>query len=141
LVLEEEIPVASTSGGYYIIQDGQELEEYVEALESRAEAINERKLGIQRAVGAMIFEGESKDVELKDKRIDRATVVKELVALGNTEGGTLVVGASEQGDSIKIQTINDPSEWEESVNQCLVERADPLLTSNFLMNKLATEEL
>lgn len=131
LVLEEELPVASNSKGYYLIQDDQELEEYVESLESRAEAINKRKLGVQRAVGAMIYEGESRDFELKDKRIDRATVVKELVALGNTEGGTIVVGASEQGDNIKIQTIDDPREWEESINQCLVERTDPPFDVDF----------
>jgi len=125
LIVEEGIPVASCSKGYYLIQDEDELEEYVEQLESRAEGINRQKLSVQRAVGAIVYEGESRDFELKDKRSDPATIVKELVALGNTEGGTVVVGASEQGDEIKIQTIDDPSEWEESVNQCLVERVDP----------------
>lgn len=136
LVLEEEIPVAANSQGYYLIQDEQELEEYVEQLESRAEAINERKLGVQLAVGSMIFEGESRDFELKDKRIDRATVVKELVALGNTEGGTVVVGASEQGNNIKIQTVDNPGEWEESINQCLVERADPPFDVEFSVEQI-----
>ncbi|MDS0261892.1 ATP-binding protein [Haloarcula sp. S1CR25-12] len=125
LVLEEELPVASNSNGYYLIQDEDELEDYVDKLEKRARGINERKLGVQRAVGTMVFRGESRDFELKDKRSDRATIVKELVALGNTEGGTLVIGASEQGEDIEIQTVDDPDQWEESVNQCLVELADP----------------
>ena len=136
VVLEEEIPVIASSEGYYLVQNEQELKEYVEQLESRIEAINERKLGVQLAAGAMIFEGESRDFELKDKRIDRATVVKELVALGNTEGGTVVIGASEQGDNIKIQTIDDPKEWEESVNQCLVARADPPFDVEFSVEQI-----
>lgn len=141
LVLEEDVPVAANPHGYYLIQDEKELEEYVEELETRAESINKRKLEVQHAVGAAIYEGESRNLELKDKRSDSATVVKELVALGNTEGGTVVVGVNDQNDIPDLQFIDNPGEWEESVNQCLVARTDPQFNIEFSSKKIGDKRI
>lgn len=49
LVLEDQLPIAATSQGYFIIQDENELSEYVDQLESRVMNITERKFAVQRA--------------------------------------------------------------------------------------------
>ena len=50
LVLEDTVPIAASSNGYYVIQDQDELEHYVENLENRVMQITERKFAVQRAV-------------------------------------------------------------------------------------------
>lgn len=50
LVLEDQLPIAATSQGYFIIQDEDELSEYVDQLESRVMNITERKFAVKRAV-------------------------------------------------------------------------------------------
>jgi ABC-type uncharacterized transport system ATPase subunit len=49
IVLEDQIPVASTQNGYFVIEHEQELEEYVDNLEQRILGISERKFAVQRA--------------------------------------------------------------------------------------------
>lgn len=49
LLLEDQIPIASSSNGYYIIETEDELAEYIESLESRMLSIADRKYGIRRA--------------------------------------------------------------------------------------------
>lgn len=56
LVLEDQLPIAATSQGYFIIQDEDELSEYVDQLESRVMNITERKFAVQRA--ALNWDGE-----------------------------------------------------------------------------------
>ncbi|AXG06554.1 hypothetical protein DU500_09020 [Haloplanus rubicundus] len=50
IVMEDHIPVAGGSNGYYVIQEEDELDAYVERLESRVMNITERKFAVQRAV-------------------------------------------------------------------------------------------
>lgn len=50
LVLEEGIPIAAGNQGYYVIEEEDELEAYVENLENRVMQITERKFAVQRAV-------------------------------------------------------------------------------------------
>lgn len=50
IVLVDHIPIAGSSQGYYVIQDEDELHEYVENLEQRVMQITERKFAVQRAV-------------------------------------------------------------------------------------------
>lgn len=49
LVMEEKLPVASGSQGYYIIETEDELADYLETLEGRMLAIADRKYGVRRA--------------------------------------------------------------------------------------------
>lgn len=59
LVLEDQLPIAATSQGYFIIQDENELSEYVNQLESRVMNITERKFAVQRA--ALNWDGDITD--------------------------------------------------------------------------------
>ncbi|MFK8214634.1 hypothetical protein [Haloferax volcanii] len=57
LVMEERIPIAATSQGYFLIDSEEELEEYVDNLESRVMNITERKFAVLRAADR--WDGES----------------------------------------------------------------------------------
>lgn len=72
------------------------------------------------------LELETQNCELKDCRVRTEKVVRELVAFGNATGGVVFVGLRESGGAIeKVQHIENLAEWEENVNQCLVDRVDP----------------
>jgi hypothetical protein len=58
LVMEDRIPVAGSSQGYYVIEDEEELEDYIENLESRVMNITERKFAVQRAAHESDFDYE-----------------------------------------------------------------------------------
>ena len=49
LVLENQIPIASSNQGYYVIETEDELAEYIENLSTRIDSIAERRFAIQRA--------------------------------------------------------------------------------------------
>ena len=49
LVLEDQIPIVATNQGYFLLQSEEELDTYVETLESRVMQITERKFAILRA--------------------------------------------------------------------------------------------
>ncbi|MFC4550086.1 MULTISPECIES: hypothetical protein [Halorussus] len=49
LLLEEQIPIASSSNGYYILETEDELKEYVDNLEGRMMKIADLKYAIRRA--------------------------------------------------------------------------------------------
>lgn len=72
------------------------------------------------------IELETQNCELKDHRVRTEKVVRELVAFGNATGGVVLIGLRESGGAIaKVQHIENFAEWEENVNQCLVDRVDP----------------
>jgi hypothetical protein len=50
IVMEDQIPVAGGSNGYYVIEQEDELQDYIERLEGRVMNITERKFAVQRAV-------------------------------------------------------------------------------------------
>ncbi|WP_276255612.1 hypothetical protein [Halomontanus rarus] len=49
LIIDEEIPIASSGNGYYVVETEEELAEYLESLEGRMLSIADRKWAIQRA--------------------------------------------------------------------------------------------
>ncbi|MCF2238879.1 hypothetical protein KVP04_07045 [Halobacterium salinarum] len=49
LLMNEGIPVASNSNGYYVIESEEQLADYVNTLDSRITGIAERRYGILRA--------------------------------------------------------------------------------------------
>ncbi|WP_121820535.1 hypothetical protein [Halostella salina] len=50
LVMDDYLPVAASTKGYFVIQDEDELEDYIDQLENRVMNITERKFAVQRAV-------------------------------------------------------------------------------------------
>lgn len=50
IVMEDRIPIAGSSQGYYVIETEDELEDYIENLENRITNIAERRYGVLRAV-------------------------------------------------------------------------------------------
>lgn len=71
---------------------------------------------------------ESERLEYKDKRADNTSIVKDLVALANNDGGTLFYGIRESNGVIeKIQNITDYSQFEEDISQTIGSRVDPVL--------------
>jgi ABC-type uncharacterized transport system ATPase subunit len=49
IMLEDQIPVASSNSGYYVVETEEELKDYVDQLESRILGMSERKFAVQRA--------------------------------------------------------------------------------------------
>lgn len=49
IVLEDEIPIASSSNGYYVIETEQELKDYIDQLEQRILGISERRFAVHKA--------------------------------------------------------------------------------------------
>ena len=64
LVLEEGIPIAGSSQGYFVIETEEELQDYKDNLESRIMNITERRYAIQRAVDRWDEELDSADSDL-----------------------------------------------------------------------------
>lgn len=50
IVMEDRIPIAGSSQGYYVIETEEELEHYIDNLENRITNIAERRYGVLRAV-------------------------------------------------------------------------------------------
>lgn len=71
---------------------------------------------------------ESEGLEYKDKRADNTSIVKDLVAMANSNGGALLYGVRQSNGEIEgIQDITDFSQFEESLNQTISSRVDPIL--------------
>ena len=71
---------------------------------------------------------ESERLEYKGKRADKASIIKDLVALANNRGGELFHGVRQSGGKIEeIQGIADYSQFEEDINQTIASRVDPIL--------------
>jgi hypothetical protein len=49
LVLEDQIPIASSNQGYYVVETEDEIAEYIDNLSARIDSIAERRFAIQRA--------------------------------------------------------------------------------------------
>jgi len=65
IMLEDQIPIASSNKGYYIIETEAELQDYLDQLESRILGMSERKFAIQRAANEWKAEIETdEDLEL-----------------------------------------------------------------------------
>ena len=72
------------------------------------------------------FPPESDTLEYKRKRADKPTVVKELVALANTEGGKLIYGVKEENGSITgFDDFHDFADYEEDLNNLLAAHVRP----------------
>jgi len=56
IMLEDQIPIASSNSGYYVIETEEELRDYVDQLEQRILGMSERKFAVQRA--ANVWDGE-----------------------------------------------------------------------------------
>lgn len=61
IMIEDRIPIAGSSQGYYVIESEDELADYIENLESRILRMTERQWAIKRA--AREWDG---DIELSD---------------------------------------------------------------------------
>jgi predicted HTH transcriptional regulator len=71
---------------------------------------------------------ESESLEYKSKRADNTSIVKDLVALANNNGGELIYGIRESNGVIEeIQNITDYSQFEEDISQTITSRVDPVL--------------
>ncbi|WP_435075924.1 AlbA family DNA-binding domain-containing protein [Halococcus sp. AFM35] len=71
---------------------------------------------------------ESDKIEYKDKRADNTSIVKDLVALANDDGGKLLYGVQESSGAIEeIQNIDNYSQFEESISQTISSQVDPVL--------------
>lgn len=71
---------------------------------------------------------ESEELEYKDKRADNTSIVKDLVALANDDGGKLLYGVRESSGAIEeIQNIDNYSQFEESISQTISSQVDPVL--------------
>ena len=64
LVLEDGIPIAGSSQGYFVIQTEEELENYKDNLESRILNMTERRYAIARAVDRWEPDVDSEDSDL-----------------------------------------------------------------------------
>ena len=61
IMLEEQIPIASSNNGYYVIETEEELQDYIDQLESRILGISERKFEVRRAANEWDSEIETDD--------------------------------------------------------------------------------
>ncbi|MGB9932890.1 hypothetical protein [Haloarcula amylolytica] len=61
IMLEEQIPIASSNNGYYVIETEEELQDYIDQLESRILGISERKFEVRRAANEWDGEIETDD--------------------------------------------------------------------------------
>lgn len=52
IVLEDQIPIAGSSNGYYVLEEEEELEAYLDNLENRIMGLTERRLAVKLAVQA-----------------------------------------------------------------------------------------
>lgn len=49
IMMEDQIPIAASNNGYYVVETEQELDDYLNQLEQRILGISERKYAVQRA--------------------------------------------------------------------------------------------
>lgn len=76
---------------------------------------------------------ESTQLEYKSKRADAETLVKEIVAFANTQGGVLIYGAKQKnnGADIHYQNIQDPQKTEEKLWNLISTRVEPTFDFEF----------
>jgi len=76
----------------------------------------------------LLSERESLTLEFKRKRADTDSLLKELVALSNTDGGYVLYGVEEEnGEVSNLQEVGDPAGKRESVNQAIRQKVVPPL--------------
>ncbi|MDB2283271.1 ATP-binding protein [Halorubrum ezzemoulense] len=76
----------------------------------------------------LLSERESQTLEFKRKRADTDSLLKELVALSNTDGGHVLYGVEEENGEVNgLQEMGDPADRKESVNQAIRQKVVPPL--------------
>ena len=63
-------------------------------------------------VKALIEQGENQFIEFKEQKVHPDSLAKEMAAFANTQGGTILIGVSDQA---KICGVDDAKNWEEWV--------------------------
>ena len=63
-------------------------------------------------VKALIDQGENQFIEFKEQKVHPDSIAKEMVAFANTQGGTILIGVSEQSG---MCGVDDSKNWEEWV--------------------------
>lgn len=79
---------------------------------------------------------ESTTLEYKSTDAHIDGILKEIVALANNEGGSVIVGIYEEdGEIIEIGDVKTPSRFEESIQNKLGEDVEPRLEVDFIYHK------
>ena len=63
-------------------------------------------------VKARIKQGENQFIEFKEQKVHPDSIAKEMAAFANTQGGTILIGVSDQTE---ICGVDDSRNWEEWV--------------------------
>lgn len=63
-------------------------------------------------VKALIGQGENQFIEFKEQKVHPDSIAKEMAAFANTQGGTILIGVTDQAG---ICGVDDSKNWEEWV--------------------------
>jgi len=70
---------------------------------------------------------ENTDIEFKHEAEDDEDIVKELTALANSGGGTVIIGVTEYDEEFEVTGVGTPQSREETVSQLIDQRVSPRL--------------
>lgn len=95
-------------------------------------------------IAAVIDSGqpESATLEYTSEAADNNSILKEIVALANSEGGTIIVGIREQGGTIAdVEDVSDPSGLEAALQNQLASNVEPRLDVEFIQHEYEGNQL
>jgi len=86
----------------------------------------------------LIAQGEGPSVEFKAEQVRPEKIAREIVALANTRGGTIVVGVTNGGI---IEGVSDIKQWEERIANIVRHSVIPSINIGFFSIKVEDKDV
>lgn len=85
---------------------------------------------------------ESPTLEYKSTDAHPDSIIREIIALANNKGGTIIIGAREEnGDIVEIEGVQDPSGLEENIQNQLATKVEPRTEIEFQICKYNAKQV
>ena len=89
-------------------------------------------------VKALIEQGENQFIEFKEQKVHPDSIAKEMAAFANTQGGTILIGVSDQ---VGICGVDDSKNWEEWVANISRQNIIPAIQADCLIVKIDDKKI
>lgn len=89
-------------------------------------------------VKALIQQGENQFIEFKEQKVHPDSIAKEMAAFANTQGGTILIGVSDQSG---ICGVDDSKNWEEWVANISRHNIIPAIQANCLIVEMDSKKV
>ena len=88
----------------------------------------------------ILIQNEGKTLEFKENTLDLKGIIKSIIALANTAGGTIVIGVKSQSKK-EVIGLKNPLVEEEKISNATADSISPLMIASIEITSYQNKEL